>query len=415
MTVELNWHEGDEQDGVVWEHEAALLPVAAPRPSAIAQRVRDDSGPSRVQLLLLGVVIGILLGLLALGALLLWRANQGSQLAQQDVTAAAARLLEAQVAGDVQRYAEMLDGADPVWKARLVAGLRSAKATPSGQWNIEQVRLQGDLAEAEVIVSGDDMDTLRRLVFFRLADGQWRLAPPASTSFGDEQQMTTPHFRLFYRERDQRFMASLVNLAEGAYVALCGELRCTGGRPLDLRLLYDAQADDPPMTPGAVTVASPSLTGWRLDGQPGSAFSQQLIRQVAAQLALSKAPGASPTLLAVIGDWAAVELTGGPAPIDDALASMLQAESLPPLDRAWDAVVHGNSDDRLFWGSMVSVLAFVQSAWGSDAIGLLLEHASGSFDNMTRQAFQIDGQTFEMMWLTWLTQKHAPAPGTLTG
>lgn len=413
MTVELNWHEGDEHDGVVWEYEAAPLPVAAPRSSAIAQRVSDDSGPSRLQLLLLGAGIGILLGLLALGALLLWQVNQGSQLARQDVTAASALLLEARSAGDVQRYAELLDGTDPIWKARLVAGLRSDNTAPSGQWNVEQVRLQGDLAEAEVRVSVDGVDTLRWLVFFRLAGGQWRLAPPTPAVFGEEQQTTTPHFRILYRERDRRFVPNLVNLAEGAYVALCGELRCATDRPLDLRLLYDAQADDPPATPGAVGVASPSLAGWRPDGQPGPAFSQQLVSQMAVQLALAKAPGASPALLAVIGDWAAAELAGGPSA--DALAQALQAESLPPLDRTWDAVVHGNSNDRLFWGSIASVLPFVQSAWGSDAIGLLLEYASGSFDSMTRQAFQIDGQTFEMMWLAWLAQQHVPAPGTSTG
>ena len=216
MTVEMNWHEGDEQDGVVWEHEAAPLPVAAPRSSAIAQRVSDDSGPSRLQLLLLGAAIGVVLGLLVLGALVLWRSSQGSQLVRRDVTAVSARLLEAQAAGDVLRYAELLDGADQVWKARLVAGLRGANAAPVDEWTVEQVRLQGDMAEAEVAVSGDDGGTLRRLVYFRLVDDLWRLTPPTPASFGDEQQTTTQHFRILYRARDQRFVPGLVNLAEGA-------------------------------------------------------------------------------------------------------------------------------------------------------------------------------------------------------
>jgi len=164
-----------------------------------------------------------------------------------------------------------------------------------------------------------------------------------------------------------------------------------------------------------VTVGSPSLSGWRPDGQPGAAFNQQLVSQIATQLALEKIPGASPALLAVIGDWAAADLAGGPAPVDDASAGALQDESLLPLDQIWDAVVHGSGDDRLFWGGMASVLRFVQSTWGSDAIGLLLEHASGSLDNMARQAFQVDGQTFEVMWLAWLAEKYAPLPGTSTG
>ncbi len=415
MTVELNWHEGEEQSGVVWDREAEPLPVAKPAPAAIAQGAAGYTGASRLQLLLLGAGIGIVLGLLALGALLLWRSNQGSQLARQDVTAAAALLLEAQAAGDVQRYADLLDSSDQVWKARLVAGLRSADASPPGQWVIERVRLHGDLAEAEITVSGGD-DTLHRLVFFRLADGQWRLAPPAPDAFGDEQQTTTPHFRVLYRARDQRFVSDLVNLAEGAYVALCGELRCTAGsRPLDLRLAYDAQAEAPTVTAGVVTVASPSLAGWRPDGQPGTAFSQQLVRQIAAQMALSKTPDASPALLEVIGDWAAVELAGGRSPLDETLTGSLQAGDLLPLERTWGAIVRGDSGNPLARAELASVLGFVQSAWGSDGIGLLLEHASGSLDDMTRRAFQVDSQTFEQMWLAWLVQQRAPAPGTATG
>jgi hypothetical protein len=416
MTVELNWHEGEEQSGVVWDRAADPLPVATPTPVAIVQGAAGSTGPSRWQLLLLGATIGIVLGLLVLGALLLWQANQGNQLARQDVAAASALLLEAQAAGDVQRYTELLDGTDQVWKARLVAGLRSTNTAPPGQWVVERVRLQGDLAETEVAVTGDDSHTLRRLVFFRLADGQWRLAPPAPDAFGNEKQTTTPHFRVLYRERDQRFVPGLVNLAEGAYVALCGELRCTtGSRPLDLRLVYDAQAGAPLITPGIVVVASPSLTGWQPDGQPGAAFSQELVRQIAAQLALSKMPATSTALLAVIGDWAAAELAGGLSLVDETLARGLPAESLLPLDRIWDAVVHDNSDDRLFWGGIASVLRFVQSTWGSDAIGLLLEHAYGSLDDMTRRAFQVDSQTFEQMWLAWLLQQPAPVPGSSTG
>jgi hypothetical protein len=416
MTVELNWHEGEEQSGVVWDRAADPLPVATPTPVAIVQGAAGSTGPSRWQLLLLGATIGIVLGLLVLGALLLWQANQGNQLARQDVAAASALLLEAQAAGDVQRYTELLDGTDQVWKARLVAGLRSTNTAPPGQWVVERVRLQGDLAETEVAVTGDDSHTLRRLVFFRLADGQWRLAPPAPDAFGNEKQTTTPHFRVLYRERDQRFVPGLVNLAEGAYVALCGELRCTtGSRPLDLRLVYDAQAGAPLITPGIVAVASPSLTGWQPDGQPGAAFSQELVRQIAAQLALSKMPATSTALLAVIGDWAAAELAGGLSLVDETLARGLRAESLLPLDRIWDAVVHGNSDDQLFWGGIASVLRFVQSTWGSDAIGLLLEHAYGSLDDMTRRAFQVDSQTFEQMWLAWLLQQPAPVPGSSTG
>lgn len=416
MTVEMNWHEGDEQAGLAWDRPAEPLPVAVTPAAAIAQGRVARRGPSRLTLLLAGMAIGVAIGLAALAALLMWRANQGSQLAQRDVSAAAAQLLEAQAAGDVQRYATLLDSSDPVWKARLVAGLRNPANIPPAQWNVEEVRLDGPLAEAEVTETDDAGGQVRRLVYFHLIDGQWRLAPPEPGFFGAERSTSSPHFRISYRERDQRFVAGLINLAEGAYVALCGELRCSAaGRPLELHLIYDASADLPAPAPGVVAVASPGLLGLRVDGQPGPAFEQQVAGQIAAQLAWLKAPGASTALLQVVHTWAAAEFAGQPDLVDDTLASALQAQQLLPLDRVWDAVVHGNADDRLFLSSMASVLAFVQSAWGNDAVGRLLESASGSLDDMTRRAFQVDSESFERLWLAWLAQQSIPAAGTSTG
>lgn len=415
MTVELNWHEGDEQAGVVWEHEAAPLPVAASRPASIARQVRNDSGPSRVQLLLLGAGIGILAGLLVLGALLLWRANQGNQLARQDVAATAASLLQAQAAGDVQRYAALLDSSDQAWKARLVAGLRHPDRPQPEDLTVERVRLNGDLAEAQVVEANGD-EPLRRMAFFRLAEGQWRLTPPAPATFGAEQQASTTHFQIHYRQQDQHFLPALTNLAEGAYVALCGELRCTAGsRPLELRLLYDAQADNPPLTPGVVAVASPSLAGWQADGQPADLFSQRLAGQIAMQMAAQKDPAPSDTLLELVGAWAMEQPANGRAAMDDALATMDPIQGLMSLERAWAAVARRNSNDWLARAEISSVLRFAQSTWGSDAVGRLLENASGSFDEMTRRAFQIDGPNFQRMWLAWLAQQDAPEPGVSTG
>jgi hypothetical protein len=414
MTVELNWHEGDDQESVFWQPEAEPLPVAAPRSAPIVQRATSEDAPSRLRLLLLGAAIGVVVGLLALGALLLWRANQGNQLARQDLTAATVLLLEAQAAGDVQRYEQLLDPSDAVWKARRVAGLRHPDQRLPAALTVEQVRLLGDLAEAEVVEANGD--GLSRLIYFRLAEGQWRLAPPTPGAFGEEKQAETTHFRIIYRERDQRFLAALIDQAEGTYVALCGELRCPAdNRLLDLRLAYDAQADDPPATPGTVIVASPGLAGWQPNGQPGVLFNQRLAGQIAMQLAALKAPRASDSLLELIGAWAMEEPADGRSPMDDALASMDPIQGLLSLDRAWAAVVRRNSNDWLARAEIGSVLRFVQSTWGSDAVGLLLENAAGSFGEMTRRAFQVEGTTFQQMWLAWLTQQQIPLPGTSTG
>lgn len=415
MSVELNWQEGEEHSGVTWDRKAEPLPVATRAPAAVAQGAADARGPSRLRWLLLGAGIGILLGILALGALVLWRANQGGQLARQDVAAAVAQLLEVQAAGDAQRYAGLLDGTDPVWKARLVAGLRNPDLQPIPAFDVEKVRLLGDLAEAEVVLDSSD-SALHRLLFFRLVDGQWRLAPPAPAAFGEEMEASTTHFRIHYRQRDERFLPALINLAEGTYVALCGELRCAdGGRLLDLRLAYDARADDPASLADAVIVASPSLAGWDANSTPGAQFSRQLAGQIAMQIAAQKAPRASITLIEVIGAWATDEPVNGRIHMDDALGSMAPMQGLISLEQAWTAVVRGNSTDWRARAEIGSVLRFVHDRWGSDAVGRLLEHASGSFDAMTSQAFQVDGRTFQQLWLAWLARQHVPAPEALRG
>jgi hypothetical protein len=414
MTVELSWHEGDDQENIFWHPEAEPLPVAAPRSGPIVQRATSEDAPSRLRLLLMGAAIGVVMGLLALGALLLWRANQGNQLARQDLTAATALLLEAQAAGDVQRYAQLLDPSDAVWKARRVAGLRHPDQRLPAALAVERVRLLGDLAEAEVVEA--DGAGLSRLIYFRLTEGQWRLAPPAPGAFGEEEQAQTTHFRIIYRERDRRFLPALINLAEGTYVALCGDLHCSAdGRLLELRLAYDANADDPPTPSGTVIVASPSLAGWQSNDQPGVLFNQRLAGQIAMQLAALKAPRASDSLLELIGAWAMEETGSGRSPMDDALASMDPIQGLMSLDRAWAAVMRRNSSDWLARAEIGSVLRFVQSTWGSDAVGLLLENAAGSFGEMTRRAFRVDGAAFQQMWLAWLAQQETPPPGTSTG
>jgi hypothetical protein len=415
MTVELNWHEGDEQSGFAWAPATTPLPPsapAAPAPAAIVRGKAEAEPASRLKLLLLGMAIGIALGLLILAGVLFWRANQGSRLAQRDVAAAAALLVEAQATGDIQGYAGLLDGADQTWKARRVAGLRDPANPGPGQWTVDQVRLHGDLAETDITVTAGDDTPTRRVVFFRLNEGQWRLAPPAPSVFGEEGEAAATHFRVLYRQQDERFVPDVINLAEGAYVALCSELRCIeDSRPLDLRLLYDARADAPGLAPGEVAVASPSLAGWQPDGQPGAAFNQQLVSQIAAQLALATAPDAPPALVQVIGHWAATGLADEVAPIQETLTQALRAGSLLPLDRAWDAVARGNGDSALARAELTSMLHFLQTFWGSDAAGLLLQHSAGSFDEMARRAFDIDGESLQDGWLAWLTGQYTPSPG----
>ena len=300
-------------------------------------------------------------------------------------------------------YSDLLDSSDPVWKSRMVAGLRSTP--PPEAITVDALRLDGQVAVAEVTETSADGAALHKLAFYRLTDGQWRLAPPQPDSFGPTISEESPHFRITVRERDERFLPDLVNMAEGGYVTLCGELRCTlDAQPLALHLAYDfANAGTDP-APGQLSILSPWLTGRTAEGLPTSAFEQELIRQLAVQLALDKAPNTPAPVLEAIGDWAAAELAGAPMPGGEALPLALQNGTLLPLDVVWrQANSQPHVANPLVKAQLHTMLAFAQATLVDDAIGRLLEAGAGPLPVVLQRAFQLDATTFSAGWLRWLS------------
>ena len=156
---------------------------------------------ARVVPFLLAVLAGVLIGAVALGVFLAVRANQNSELLRQDVEAAVALLLETQRTGDVRGYAQLLDPTAEVWRSRQIAELRQA-APPPAQVNVQSVRLQGDLALAELLeTEAGSGETATRTAFFRQRDGQWLLTASLPEQFGPTAQVVTSHFLIEYRQR----------------------------------------------------------------------------------------------------------------------------------------------------------------------------------------------------------------------
>ena len=404
MTIELDWHEGDENPGVTWESAPEPLPNAPSPPATIARGHRAQGGaPGWVPRFLVSVLAGLVLGAVILAGVLVWRSERGNEQARQDVAIAATLVLDAWKNHDILLYSDLLDSSDPVWKSRMVAGLRSMP--PPEAITVDALTLDGPVAVAEVTEMSADGVALQKLAFYRLTNGQWRLSPPQPDSFGPTISEESSHFRITVRERDEHLLPDLVNMAEGGYVTLCGELRCTlDAEPLVLRLAYDFSnaGSDPAF--GEISILSPWLTGRTAKGLPAPAFEQELIRQLAVQLALDKAPNTAAPVLEAIGDWAAAELAGAPMPGGEALPLALQNGGLLPLDVVWrQANSPPHVANPLVKAQLHTMLTFAQATLVDDAIGRLLEAGTGPLSVVLQRAFRLDATTFSADWLRWLS------------
>ena len=399
MSVELDWREGEESGDVRWEQpESETTPEPA---RTIVSRAQPRPGRSRMVVpFLLAVLAGVLIGGAALAAAVAVRANQRNELARRDVEAAVALLIEAQRAGDVFSYGQLLDPAAEVWHSRRIAGLRQA-ASPPALTQVQSVRLQDDIAMAELLESAaNGGQAATRTAFFRLSEGRWLLTAPIAARFGAVLQQSSPHFLIEYRKSDEPAMQGLVDLAEGSFVALCGELRCRASeRPLQLVLAYE---DDVVASDGALHVRSPRLTGVDNRGYPGEAFRRALARALAMQLTVEGFPAASSALRSAVGEWAAGDLTEATYRNMATLRQAFQRGELSSLDGAWQVVAVRNGGGALEQTMVAGMLAYAQDVFGSGAVGRLLDAAPATLPDALRRALDVSTDDFEAGWLEWL-------------
>lgn len=110
MTIELDWHEGDENPGVTWESAPEPLPNAPSPPATIARGHRAQGGaPGWVPRFLVSVLAGLVLGAVILAGVLVWRSERGNEQARQDVAIAATLVLDAWKNHDILLYSDLLD------------------------------------------------------------------------------------------------------------------------------------------------------------------------------------------------------------------------------------------------------------------------------------------------------------------
>lgn len=406
MSIELDWHEGDDQRGVAWQQEAELPFELSTRSGAIATGYRPAPAitlPSGRWLLLLAMPLAFLL---AFGGALLWHASQGNERARRDVEAVAQEALDARRQDNRELLSAVLDQRDPVWQAQVLGAMDEGTPHPLPlSVRVAQIELDGYRAVANLQETFEDGSTAQRLEFFRLLDGQWHLAQPWPEAFGDELVVAAPHFRITYRQRDEPYVADLVNLAEHTYAEVCAELGCpSGGRSIGLWVHYAGSLSEEQKATG-IFLPSPSLTGIEASGSiSGEHLRQELVRQLAVQITQDKAPEAAPVFWQAVGDWAASDLAGAPLPGLSVLQEHLRAGNPPlPLDMAWREIVDdGNAANALALAQMQVFFSYVRSLAGDGAVRALLEAGQGPFHDIAGRVFAIDQGTLEERWRSWL-------------
>ncbi|HRX01645.1 MAG TPA: hypothetical protein P5148_00740 [Anaerolineae bacterium] len=399
MSVELNWQEGEETGDVRWEQLETTV-AQEPARTIVNRTARRPVRSRRVVQFLLAVLAGMLIGGAGLAVFVAVRSNEGSELARRDVEASVALLLDAQRSGDIRGYAQMLDGTAEIWRSRQIAELRQGPPAPAHA-SVQSVQLQGDLAMANLLETpADGGESTSRTAFFRLRNGQWLLTAPDPEQFGPVAELVTSHFQISYREADKSTIQALVDLSEGFYVALCGELRCRESeRPIPLVLDY---ADTLPTAGDGLQVRSSQLSGLTSTNRPGPAFEQELAAEMASYLAAAGFPAASPALRTAAATWAASDLTGITAADTQALRAAVRRGEDLSLEDAWQAITvrnRGNLQERAI---VVSMFGYAQEIYGAGAAGRLLDAAPAELPLALRRSFDVSTGDFQAGWLTWM-------------
>jgi len=421
MSVQFDWQEGNEHPSAAWSDATDPLPFPSEPPRTIVSQAAGSRRRLRLSRRWLALLAFPLLGVVIVVGVFLWQTRQGNSAAQRDIDAVAQQALAAQQAADRDAFAALLDTSDRAWREATLAAF-----TAPGPATVQVVSVALDAtnrAVAEIQQTAADGSSLRQIAVYRRGDdGQWRLAAPLADDFGPAEQIDTPNFRLTYRTQDKDTLRELINLAEGAYVTLRGDLRSPAGTRLyDLRLIYE-QYPALPTSDRIIAIPSPWLAGVTAAGRLTPAYEEIVYRQMAMTLAQGVAPSSSPALLTVIGDWAAASVQALPPTADERLQAARQDNRWLSLEVAWHEVADHNtiSSDATI-AQLRSMLTFLQIYAGSDAVGRLLQTLESQpprareLGLLLDQAVGVNLAAFEHAWLAWLSGVDPIQPGALSG
>lgn len=209
-SFDFNWNEGEEADAK--DRYANYQPPPAAghavpdlvEPDLTVAQPETDQGVrfGRLGLLAIGIALGMVVGLAVLG----W---QGQRAARGDFAPLFALQQQALAASDEDIYRSLFDENQPEYREAAVAAMTQtallfdADSPP----RLRGLRISGDTAEAEV-ESRYQGKVYRRVEMLRRSNGQWRLAPPNASTWGEMMSVEGENITLHLHRRD----ASLTRL-----------------------------------------------------------------------------------------------------------------------------------------------------------------------------------------------------------
>ena len=244
-SFDFNWNEGE--DGgfdarrADYQPPPAIVRADAPPAEPALPRPEGRGRLGRLGLLVIGVALGMVVGLAALG----W---QGQAAARNDVAPLFTLVQQALADGDADIYRSLFDETQPEYGDAAAASmaqtalLSDAEAPP----RLTGLRISGDEAEAEIETRYQGKP-YRRVETIRRRNGQWRLSLPDDSGWGatsaEEGQTITLH--VHGKDADlARLLPRLETIAEG----FCR--RYNPPPPCQIDLTLAADADLLPFTPG---------------------------------------------------------------------------------------------------------------------------------------------------------------------
>ncbi len=337
-----------------------------------------------------------------------------------------ARALEA---GDQEAFFSLQDAADEVWwrhqrdkfNSRQWARERgeSWAQKPVPKPKAVSVELQGEEAWVEVVWT-EEGTTRRKVEFFRLVNDQWIHTGPDERYWGSPLETQIEHLRWTYRERDEKWVADLLDKGEKIHQRICDDFGLVPAEEqVTIEIAYSPDVYLPFYPEGPILrMLSPLLIGMEDDNDRRleDLLGAFLVNYLAVQSVggdMTRVTGARRAALDAIRYWEGVQVSSDRWKsyyVPD-LAEAIEAGGLLFLDQVW-----GDSTPQqyeLARAQSVTLIDYIVERYGKKSIPALLQAlgSSTSLDEALQKAlgpgFAIE--EFEVGWLTFVWEKHGPA------
>ncbi len=256
--VDFEWREGEQ----IFPVPPDPPPAPPTAPQTAAPPDTHPAFPGNLTLLIIGLVLGVGVGFLLLGA-------QGQGNARRDLTPLFELQQRALAQGDAELFARLLDDSDAAWRDQHVAALAplaqlyDLDAPP----RVRRVHLEGQQAEVEIAYRYQGQ-RYRQLQWTRQTANGWQLSGASLGDWGEIEHFSGEAVQLHVRSRDAFLAADLARI-DAVVAEFCRRYAPPPPCRIDLHILPDP--DLLPFRPGQGAAPNPPFTRYRIMGQGSDA------------------------------------------------------------------------------------------------------------------------------------------------